>query len=163
MSGVECAVELAVGDPADVAAVHGGYARHRRDLLAGGVELYELKPSPGADPRRSLFGSSGASLHTKACAVDGRTIFVGSYNLDPRSTWLNCEQGVVVESAPLAGEVAAIFAEQSAGGRAWSVTLAGGELRWSDGVEPCSSEPQASQSRRLQAWLARALRFDAQL
>jgi putative cardiolipin synthase len=28
----------------DVAAVHGGYSRHRKDLLEGGVQLWELKP-----------------------------------------------------------------------------------------------------------------------
>ena len=28
----------------DVAAVHGGYSRHRKPLLAGGVNLFELKP-----------------------------------------------------------------------------------------------------------------------
>jgi putative cardiolipin synthase len=31
----------------DVAAVHGGYSRHRKDLLEGGVQLWELKPLPG--------------------------------------------------------------------------------------------------------------------
>ena len=86
----------------DVAAVHGGYSRHRKPLLAGGVSLYELKPQPGTKVDSSLFGSSGASLHTKALAVDKRSLFVGSYNLDPRSTWLNCEQGVLVENAVLA-------------------------------------------------------------
>src|SRR6185436_7678883 len=29
----------------DVAAVHGGYERHRKDLLRGGVKLWELKPT----------------------------------------------------------------------------------------------------------------------
>ena len=85
----------------DVAAVHGGYSRYRKPLLKGGVELWELKPA-GGEGNSSLFGSSGASLHTKAFVVDGEKLFVGSYNLDPRSTWLNCEQGVMVEDAVLA-------------------------------------------------------------
>ena len=77
----------------DVAAVHGGYERYRKTLVEGGVQVWELKPMAGSNVQSSLFGSSGASLHTKALAVDGRALFVGSYNLDPRSTWLNCEQG----------------------------------------------------------------------
>ena len=32
----------------DVAAVHSGYARRRADLLAGGVELFEMKPAADA-------------------------------------------------------------------------------------------------------------------
>ena len=43
----------------DVAAVHGGYARHRKDLLEGGVQIWELKPLPGTQRTASLFGSSG--------------------------------------------------------------------------------------------------------
>src|SRR5690606_20848362 len=80
----------------DVAAVHGGYSRYREPLLKGGVQLWEMKPLVGTQVDASLFGSSGASLHTKALSVDGIMLFVGSYNLDPRSTWLNSEQGVLV-------------------------------------------------------------------
>ncbi|HEX9853006.1 MAG TPA: hypothetical protein VGA68_08325 [Woeseiaceae bacterium] len=31
----------------DVAAVHGGYASQRKNLLAGGVDLFEIKPTGG--------------------------------------------------------------------------------------------------------------------
>ena len=118
----------------DVATVHGGYSRHRKALLEGGVQLFELKPLAGTNPR-AFSGSSGASLHTKALTADGNTLFVGSYNLDPRSTWLNCEQGVLVEDAALAAQLSGIFRLQSAANRAWKVTLDAGELRWNDGGE----------------------------
>lgn len=147
----------------DVAAVHGGYSRYRKRLLEGSVQLWELKPVFGSTADASLFGSSGASLHTKALAVDGKTIFVGSYNLDPRSTWLNCEQGVLVESASLANQLAVIFANQTVGRHAWRVTLEEGALRWSDGSESFDSDPQAGLGRRFQAWLTRVLRLEAQL
>jgi cardiolipin synthase C len=147
----------------DVAAVHGGYSRHRTDLLAGGVQLWELKPLPGSEVQSSLFGSSGASLHTKALSVDGRTLFVGSYNLDPRSTWLNCEQGVLVENEALAKQLEEIFARESSGARAWRVSLADGQLRWSDGNETFDRDPKASAWLRLQAWITRVLHLDAQL
>jgi putative cardiolipin synthase len=147
----------------DVAAVHGGYSRHRKDLLEGGVKIWELKPLPGMEDKASLFGSSGASLHTKAFAVDGRGLFVGSYNLDPRSTWLNCEQGVFAQSEPLALQLEEIFDRQTAGEHAWRVSLAAGELQWTDGRESLDHEPHASMGRRFQAWLARTLRLDAQL
>ena len=147
----------------DVAAVHGGYARWRRTLLEGGVELWELKPLPGSDVRASLLGSSGASLHTKALTVDGKDLFVGSYNIDPRSAWLNCEQGIFAESAMLARKLETIFENQSAGSHAWKVTLQDGDLSWSDGQRTFDSDPKAPFWLRFQAWGTRALGLDAQL
>jgi putative cardiolipin synthase len=147
----------------DVAAVHGGYSRYRNKLLKGGVLLWELKPLAGTTADKSLFGSSGASLHTKALSIDQKTLFVGSYNLDPRSTWLNCEQGVLVESPALVTQFRAIFEAQTAGSHAWRVTREAGELHWADDQGVTSKEPQTSFSQRMQAWFARVLRIDAQL
>ena len=147
----------------DVAAVHGGYSRHRKPLLAGGVRLFELKPESGTKVDSSLFGSSGASLHTKALAVDKQALFVGSYNLDPRSTWLNSEQGVLVENAALASQLEAIFATQASGQRAWEVMLKDGKLTWTDGNENFDSDPKASTAKRLSAWLARVLGLESLL
>jgi putative cardiolipin synthase len=147
----------------DVAAVHGGYSRHRKPLLAGGVKLFELKPETGTKADSSLFGSSGASLHTKALAVDKRSLFVGSYNLDPRSNWLNSEQGVLVENALLAAQLETIFATQTAGQRAWQVTLKEGDLNWTDGNESFDSDPKASAGKRFRAWLVRVLGLESLL
>jgi cardiolipin synthase C len=147
----------------DVAAVHGGYSRHRKPLLAGGVILYELKPQTATKVDSSLFGSSGASLHTKALAVDKRALFVGSYNLDPRSTWLNCEQGVLVENAVLASQLETFFATQTSGQRAWQVMLKDGDLAWTDGNETFDSDPKASAGKRFKAWLTRVLGLEALL
>jgi len=146
----------------DVAAVHGGYARYRRPLLKGGVQLWELKPALGA-AGSSVFGSSGASLHSKALSTDGERLFVGSYNVDPRSTWLNCEQGVLVDDARLTVQLDGIFDAQTTGQHAWQVTLTDGKLAWSDGKESFSSDPKASLWRRVQAWMTRVLRLEAQL
>jgi putative cardiolipin synthase len=147
----------------DVAAVHGGYSRHRKELLKGGVQLWELKPLTGAKVDSSVFGSSGASLHTKGLSVDDTRIFVGSYNLDPRSTWLNCEQGVLVENSTLVSQFRDIFQKQSSGQHAWKVTLPEGKLSWTDGNESFDSDPKATAGKRFQAWLTRVLHLDAQL
>jgi putative cardiolipin synthase len=147
----------------DVAAVHGGYARYRTELLAGGVELWELKPAAGATGGFSLTGSSGSSLHTKALIVDNERSFVGSYNLDPRSTSLNSEQGVLVTHPGLAAELGALYAREIRGERAWQVSLADGALRWSDGERTVESEPDAGASLRFQAWLMKILPVESQL
>ncbi len=147
----------------DVAAVYGGYSEWREPLLEGGVKLWELKPLPGSRAKSSLFGSTGASLHTKALTIDGSIAFVGSYNLDPRSTSLNCEQGVFVQDAVIAGEVEQLFAKETAGARAWEVTLVDGKLRWSDGTQTYDSAPEASFGRKFQAFVARILPVSSQL
>jgi len=147
----------------DVAAVYGGYAEYRGPLLEGGVKLWELKPQPGRAARARLFGSSGASLHTKALTLDGSLAFVGSYNLDPRSTTLNTEQGVIVRDAGLARRLERLFLAQTAGARAWAVTLERGRLRWRDDRHAYDSPPMASLARRLQAWIASVLPIASQL
>ena len=147
----------------DVAAVHGGYSRYRRPLLEGGVQLWELKPMADAPQESSLFGSSGASLHTKAFAADGESLFVGSYNLDPRSTWLNCEQGVRVDDPVLAEQIEKLFVLHTDRKHAWRLSLEGGQLRWSDGDQTYKNDPLATRWQRFQAWITRVLHLDAQL
>jgi len=97
----------------DVVMVHAGYAKYRRDLLAAGVRLYELKLRGGVTPESHLqlkpLGLSGASLHAKTFAVDGRRVFIGSFNFDPRSALLNCEMGLLIDSPDMARRVSAGF------------------------------------------------------
>ena len=87
----------------DVSAVHAGYARYRKGLLRAGVRLYELKPgSTVGGGRLGLPGRSGTSLHAKTFALDEAQLFVGSFNLDPRSAELNTEMGLLIDSPALA-------------------------------------------------------------
>ena len=56
-----------------------------------------------------MYGSSKTQLHAKTFAVDGKSIFVGSFNFDQRSAKLNTEMGVVIDSPTLAHRLAATF------------------------------------------------------
>lgn len=91
----------------DVGAVHAGYKKSRRDLLEGGVQLYEMKPALDAKQsgKLSFTGSSAASLHAKLFVIDLERLFVGSMNLDPRSVDLNTEIGLLIDSAEMASDV----------------------------------------------------------
>jgi putative cardiolipin synthase len=92
----------------DVAAVHAGYVKWRRELLQAGVSVYELRREGIEQKQRKrigAFGSSASSLHAKTFAVDRKRIFVGSFNLDPRSLDLNTEMGLVIDSPTLAAEL----------------------------------------------------------
>lgn len=149
----------------DVVAVHGGYARYRRRLLRAGVELYELKRTRGERP--SVFGSRGASLHTKAFVVDGAQIYVGSFNLDPRSAALNTEMGIFVRHPGLARELAEEHGRLVLSSCSWRVELRDGHLEWTDqddeGGRVTQREPHASLGRRLLSGLVRWLPVESQL
>jgi cardiolipin synthase C len=137
----------------DVAPVHAGYAKYREELLRGGVRLYELKRSDKqSEPEKpDRGGSSDASLHAKTFAVDRGRIYVGSFNLDPRSARLNTEMGVVVESPRLAARLSAGLDERLPE-FAYEVRLsADGSLEWIEGDVRHSTEPGAGLLRRL--WL----------
>jgi putative cardiolipin synthase len=151
----------------DVVAVHGGYARYRRRLLAAGIELHELRPS-GVEGA-SLFGSrGGASLHTKALAVDGDTAFVGSFNLDHRSAALNTEMGVLLRHPALACQLREEHARLADPARSWRAALDGsGRVVWhglpAEGPGPLRREPGASLPRRIVAGIVRWLPIESQL
>lgn len=142
----------------DVLAVHAGYARHRKALLAAGVELYELKPD--AETRRPklpssvrLGASSTASLHGKTFVVDRRQLFVGSFNLDPRSTYLNTEMGLIVDSEAMAQSLAQGI-DRELQDTSYRLTLAAdGSLQWTErdasGERVHASEPKSSLLRRV--------------
>jgi cardiolipin synthase C len=119
----------------DVSAVHAGYAKRRHALLAAGVRLFELKPTAtreSDDDRRRFGSSSSSALHAKTFGVDGRRIFVGSFNFDQRSMRLNTEMGLVVDSPVLAGRLAT-FLDTEAERLAYEVRLdPGGRLYWSE-------------------------------
>ncbi len=130
--GVEVGVLTNSLAATDVTAVHSGYAPYRVPLLREGVLLYELMPR-GTPEDSSLFGSSGASLHTKAFVVDGTSGFVGSFNLDPRSVSLNTEMGVFFEDADTTAELARRYRDKTAPTHSYRLRLADGQLRWDDG------------------------------
>ena len=165
--GVEVSVLTNSLAATDVPAVHAGYAKRRPALLRGGVKLFELKPD-GVAPRssaadRGLAGSSGASLHAKTFAIDGQRVFVGSFNLDPRSAALNTESGLVIDSPAMAAQIEAAFADQLPQ-RSYVLGLDnGGQVEWQDPSAPDPSmrllhhEPQTPLWKRalvqLLSWL----------
>ena len=89
----------------DVSVVHSGYAKYRKELLEGGVDIYELNKKLTKTERKTkkeTSGGSKASLHAKSFVLDKHLVFIGSLNLDPRSVVHNTEIGVVIDSKELA-------------------------------------------------------------
>ena len=90
----------------DVPTVHAGYARYRRALLRAGVGLFEYQRF-GNRPRRHHGASKSNALHAKTIVVDRQLAWIGSFNLDPRSSRLNTEMAVLLESESLGADLAA--------------------------------------------------------
>nr|WP_299244623.1 phospholipase D family protein [uncultured Halomonas sp.] len=122
----------------DVAMVHAGYAKWRKQLLEAGISLFEMTSNEkNASPKTSPapLSSSSSSLHAKTFALDGETLFIGSFNFDPRSATFNTELGFLIEDAGIAQALHRTF-EQEIPTRAYQVRLSEkNDLYWLSKVD----------------------------
>jgi len=93
--------------------VFSGYRNQRRELLRMGIEIHEYRPDVRS--KRSVSG-----LHAKSMVVDSKVVFIGTFNLDPRSQNLNTEVGVIVRDAALARQVEAAIETDMKPGHSWN-------------------------------------------
>lgn len=153
----------------DVVAVHAGYRNYRDALLDGGVHLHEIRSQrPAGAGAGTRWGSSGASLHTKAFVIDDRHGFIGSFNLDPRSATLNTEMGVLFDDAGIAAALRDEYLRLSAPEISYLVFRdQAGQLRWLDrsGARPRlhDHEPDSTRLQRLGARVLGWLPIESQL
>jgi len=143
----------------DAVAAHAGYARHREELLAMGVELHEMRSDPeaaasmgkpgsgsgstvsgssGSGASSGPFGSTGSSavggssrsmLHSKLLTIDGRLIVIGSMNLDLRSQLQNTEIALLIRSEELSRQANQRIEDSFRTG-SWRVEKVDGKLVW---------------------------------
>jgi len=152
----------------DVVAAHAGHAKRRTELLESGLELYELRSDAGVVKQRSAETEAKAALHTKAVVFDGESIFIGSFNLDPRSAKINTEAGLYVESPALAKQLTAFMDEGVKPQNSYRVVLdEEGDLEWIteiDGREVrYHKEPESTILQRLTSYLIQMLPIEHQL
>jgi len=152
------------------AAVHSGYKRYRKAVADAGIEMHEtqawLPELVGNDRVPWNTGKSG--LHTKVLVFDREDIFVGTFNLDPRSIELNTEMGLVVNDSRIGaqvGEMADILFQPKT---SWRVERGDdGSLVWR-GEEnghtiTYAAEPHASFGRKVIVFFASLLPIEDQL
>ncbi|MFO1313054.1 MAG: phospholipase D family protein [Burkholderiales bacterium] len=149
----------------DVLAAFAGYSKYRKQFVAANVELYELRPDAGPIRKRMFFGVAGggrAGLHTKAIVFDRKAVFIGSFNLDSRSSFINTEAGLYIESPALAAQLAAHMDEGVQPENAYRVRLdTSGQLYWvteDEGQEVrYDVDPLSTPMQRLEAGWIRML------
>ena len=138
----------------DVPAVNSHYKQWREPLIKAGVDLHEMRPDAAirrevAD--RAPVSSGFMGLHTKAMVVDRKRSFIGSMNLDPRSSQINSEMGVIIDSPDLGEKLAGIMQRNMAPENSWHVVLSPeGELRWESGEEVLDSQPARDWLQRVE-------------
>jgi putative cardiolipin synthase len=145
----------------DVGPNHAAYIRARQGILQSGAELYELRPD--AASCLQLIGSAERcnedtvfSLHAKSVVFDREILYVGSFNLNQRSVYLNSETALIVHSPQLAQQVAATIEQNMQPQNSWQVVLdEQGRTVWitqQDGHEVRSyQEPAQSGWKRFKA------------
>lgn len=62
------------------------------------------------------------ALHAKSMVIDGRQLFIGTFNVDPRSANLNTEVGLFMDSARLSAELAASIERDMQPENSWRTT-----------------------------------------
>jgi len=157
----------------DVTAVHAGYAKYRRPLLRCGVELYEFDETLLKEEGKKftwLPGLKKSSLHAKTMVFDGEYMFVGSFNFDARSLYINNEIGLLFRSPEVAGRSAKNF-EENVGKLAFKVEFEnpdGSEnMKWVGGLggpdTVLKKEPYATTTQKLMVGVLKWLPLDPQL
>ena len=107
------------------------------------------------------------TLNSKVAVLDRERLFVGSFNLDPRSFYINTEMGMVVESPEMASLMASSGLE-SLQSSAYALRLnEKGRLTWHQaGNGPgcvLTKEPETGFWRRLRTRLMGLLPIEGQM
>ncbi|MCK5353069.1 phospholipase D family protein [bacterium] len=135
----------------NVLAAHAGYAKYRVRMLEAGAEMYEYRPTAAERKDWSPAAADAPTqMHTKTYVIDRKMVFIGTFNLDPRSKVLNTEIGVLIHHPGFAQQAAAFIDRGMEPGNAYRVVLdeESGEAKWirKDGekTRTYSYDPQSS-------------------
>lgn len=111
------------------------YRLRPRVVLNHGMEVFEYKPYPqdlfeflpnaadlaaraqAEDRDRQPY----LSIHAKTFVFDSDTVFIGTFNLDPRSFYLNSEGGLIIEDDELASAVRRSILRDMAPDNSWTI------------------------------------------
>lgn len=103
-----------------------GYRNQRDELTKIGIKIFEYKPDPKIKQqllRRAMAENAKPpvfAIHAKTMVVDSKTVYIGTFNFDPRSQNLNTEVGVIVQDASLANNVQATIENDMQAENSWN-------------------------------------------
>ncbi|MDB5826209.1 MAG: hypothetical protein JWQ73_429 [Variovorax sp.] len=136
------------------------YGRYRVQMLKMGVELFEIDSTQLRNDSliSAALNSSIGRSHSKLIVFDRQTTFVGSMNMDLRSSRLNTELGMLVDSPELAEDVLTLAGRlRSLGSYRLRLRQPGDHLQWVGTVNGAEkvyeTDPEVDFGTRLQLWL----------
>ncbi len=141
----------------DLVTNHSGYARHRQAMLERGAELYELRPDAAVCPtptpqQTTCTEEQRVGLHSKSVVFDRRLVYVGSFNVNQRSTYLNTETALIIHSPELAEAIATEILLQMRLENSWKVQLnPQGQPQWLGTDRTYSHEPETGWWQRVKS------------
>ena len=111
------------------------YRLRPRVVLNHGMEVFEYKPYPqdlfeflpNAADLAARAAAEGIdrqpylSIHAKTFVFDNDTVFVGTFNLDPRSFYLNSEGGFIIEDEAFTTAVRTSILRDMAPDNSWTI------------------------------------------
>lgn len=113
----------------DNLAAFSGYHKQRPRLLNAGIELYEFKPHPQIQTdlveRYPKLAEKNPvfAIHAKSMVIDGSKVFIGTFNLDPRSANLNTEVGVLIDNPELGRQLTQSIERDIRPENSWRTTI----------------------------------------
>jgi putative cardiolipin synthase len=105
-----------------------GYHKQRSRLLDAGIEVYEYKPHPQIQTElidrypRLARNKPIFALHAKSMVIDDTRVYIGTFNLDPRSANLNTEVGILVDSSQLGEQLTKSIERDMRPENSWKIT-----------------------------------------
>ncbi len=102
-----------------------GYRSQRDDIMDMGIEIYEYQPYPAIQKKLlerypSIKNNHPVfAIHAKTMIIDSKTVYIGTYNLDPRSQNLNTEVGIIATDEKLAVSVEKMIRDDIGKGNSW--------------------------------------------
>ncbi len=137
------------------AIANSQYKKMRRALVEAGVELYEMRHDARVidEVDTPPVRSKSLVLHSKAVMVDRKRAYIGGLNLSPRGVLYNTENGMLIEDAEFAEQLASMLAGDISPENAWKVGLdPDGRLYWESGAGRVYRQPAQSGWQRAADW-----------
>ncbi|NOH98725.1 phospholipase D family protein [Vibrio sp. 99-70-13A1] len=152
----------------DLATNHSGYAARRQDMLEHGIQLFELKPEAQVCEESTQDMSKCApnmpyGLHAKSVVFDNKIAAIGSFNFNLRSTYLNTESLLIINSSSVANQLAQDIEHAMNDDNSWRLGLNDGEVQWSSGSQTWDSEPDTGNWERIKSRLLQLLPIEKYL
>jgi len=126
--------------------VSSHYKKYRRPILTTGTQLFEFHNQPSGtirnwaevEPVKAPF----ISLHAKVIVADRQRSFIGSLNFDPRAIVINSENGLLINSADLARELAGFIEQLMEPENSWRLTIGkGNRIYWQSAERTIDVQP----------------------